>query len=812
MKVSNIMAIICGVTVLSTPLANASASSLTPSLPANGSADASAAKTDKMAEQLLHSAMSEFRDHESKLSVATIKQIVLHKEELIPFVKAGVSIAPERIHFNPWSKGYVYEEWSFWIELAKQLRDERLLPVLLHWTADKRYVPDSDVWMEAVEALLPQGKENELLSLLDQANANGVNLLLTIYAKRKPITDQQMEEWLKRYVTSPNIGGFVSVIAVQPNGNERLKKLFGTRKGATGLDRAIVVGIDFDKDREWLTRIAKSTADPWIEQTIDMNLAYEHGDQDAVRRLFESGEKSGYQVQIGGPVEKLIIASYPDGMLARGIKQYEKITGKPYFYGGDDEEWYKAKGADYDQPQVGITQWQAFRKAFPNHPAADDAAYRLARCYQISGQYDQALVWFEQAMNSGDSDMGYNASGQFLFVMDVNMGQTEFAQLEKTAMPDWKHIWLRYSKAVDLLRANQYDQAASELQLLIKAYDGTDVFADSVLKDTWTDYSDAFAFWDNVKKQLETAKKLAKVKQAIEQATGVEKARKQYELAADIFHDEFTYYNYLWSGQRQSFFWIGQVRDMEYSKSLDQYVGRLNNLLQAAEQFAAIELDQADAETGAKALYSQALSYSKLTGYGTEVAFHSTQAMLIAQLLETGEKLLKRYPESELADDTLLLMYHYSHELGYLERLLKQYPKGDQAALAKRLQKEAQSAKNTAYKRPNDFLSSLPYQTLSEEDWRTPASIKKWAEVSSGGKRFEGTIEENGWTYFLINLEKNATATLMNLEVDRNNCYVIYKINNPAINQKTQGKQGLLVRVPSRFLPKGQVTFQQRDR
>ncbi|MET3288912.1 UNVERIFIED_CONTAM: TolA-binding protein [Brevibacillus sp. OAP136] len=798
MKAKKVVSVLCGVSLLAAPIMNSSAAS---------EPSPAAAEQVQSTEKLLSSAMSEYRSNDRTLSDATIKEIMRQKESVLPIVRKGILMEANRLRFPIADSDALYDEWSFWLEVARQLHDERLLPDLLHWTDDRRSIPNPFRLGEVIDGVLPAGKEGTLLPLLDKATEEGAEVLLSLYAKRVQVSAQQIRDWLTNYAKSPSIGGIVSVIAGLPDGQEQLKQQFGKTPGAHELDRAIIGRIDYGKDRKWASEVAKATEDAYIEQTIDLTLAYHHGDPDAVKRLYESGEKGGYQVLLTGPVEKLIVARYPDGMLAKGIKQYEAITGKPYFFGGENEEWYRAKGADYDKPQAGITQWQAFIRAYPNHPAADDAAYRLARCYQIAGQYDQALIWFERALTSGDADMWYDASGQFLFVLDVNTGQDGFAKLEKTEMPEWKQIWVAYSKAVETLRANQFEQAARELQNLITRYDGKEIFADSVLQYVWYDRMAGDTFWYHVKQQLASVRKLASLQEAANQAEGADRARKQYELAAAIFHDEFTYYNYLWHGERQTFFWIGQIREMEYDESLDRYIGRFNHLVQAKRQFDLIQFDQADPETGAKALFSRALCDSKLTQYGQEVSFHSTRAALLTDLVDTGEQLLKRYPDSELADDMLLLMYRYNNDDALIQRLLTHYPKSDSAAEAKKLQSE----KNTTaggQQQPSPFLSRLPYQQLSQDDWKLPATVAKWyAEKKTSDKLMEAVIEESGWTYFAIKTEKGKVPTISGLEVDHNNTYVYYWLSDPSKTNVRSDQDCVLIRVPTRFLPKGEIHF-----
>ncbi|MGE5704729.1 MAG: tetratricopeptide repeat protein, partial [Clostridia bacterium] len=588
---------------------------------------------------------------------------------------------------------------------------------------------------------------------------------------------------------------------------------FGTISDGAELDAAIVDRMDFQRERDWLQQVAKTTVSPLIEQKIDARLVFEKGDLEAAKRLHESGEKLGYSIPLNGTVEKFLIRLYPDGSLSQGIKRYEAITGKAYFYAGDDEDWYQSDGTDYNQPKRGIEQWTQFLQTYPNHPAADDAAYRLSRCYQLIGHYDQALHWYEQATVRGDRDMTFDASGQFVYVIDVEMGQADFAKLLKDQkLPEWKKVWFRYTKAVDLIRSTQYKQAADELARLIEDADGKNVFEQSIWNGNVMYGMDEYdAFWDRVKEQLNHTRKLADLQDSIHSLTGQTKAQKQYELAAAIYHNEMTYYNYLWRGERQSFFWLGQIKTMEYNEKLDHYIGSFNHLIQASHVFSGINLDEAGGDLAAKTLYSLALCYSKLTEYGMEVGFHLTDTQLVERIVQTGENLLKRVPQSDLADDMLMLMFNHTQQAEYLERLIKGYPTADQASKAKKLLEEMmnQSAEQAnEWKQDTACVSRLPYQTIFPDDSRVTPAVKAWTDKHRGSY-YQGSMKEEEWTYFFLSNTEGKKVELGGIEVNHKKNYVYFYAGLVTDNEKRFRKRpDVLVRVPTRFLATGETKFQ----
>jgi tetratricopeptide (TPR) repeat protein len=556
-----------------------------------------------------------------------------------------------------------------------------------------------------------------------------------------------------------------------------------------------------------LRSVAETTEDITTEQLIDSYLVREHGDVAAARRLHESGMKHGFSVSLDGLTERFLADHFPNGKLRQGIEAYEKIRGVPYFYhmeiGGT---WlsYQSRGDDFDNPREAKGRWLSFMENNPNHPALDDAAYRLARCYQQLGEYERALYWFHEAKSMGDRDLFYDTNGHYLFVLDVDMTAAQLAQLDTSRLPAWTKPWAAYSLAVEYLRERKYAQASAALQQFVDTYEKDDAKLFGHEKQTALLRTKEYPFWQQVKEQLSLAKTLADMQAGVERASGAEKARRQYELAALIYHNPLLYYNHLWRGERQDFFWFGQIKQMEYNERLDQYIGRFNHLVQAIDVFSGINLNEADAVTGAKTLYSLMVAHSKLLEYGEEVKYYASKAMLGERILENGRKLLKLYPDSEFADDALLLMYAYTNDAALLQELLTRYPQSDQAGKAKQLAQENSAQKErTNWRDP--LRSTLPYQTLDTDDWRIPAKVKDWM-AQWKGKVGQRTMRDGEWLYAYI-VPKAGERAYVTIETDRNGVYFQYA-GEPLTQSATHPDHGdVLIRLPYRFVQHAPVTW-----
>lgn len=764
-------------------------------------------------EALLRAAYEESLS-DTGLTEKTINSLRPLQTALLPYLQKGISVSEDRFIPHPISlfdSGYM--DFQFWLKIANQLDVPKMEPLFLAWLSDNRPIPDSYALQTKIGQLVLVGRENTLTDLMDRATPEGMSIILNILQERGKLNQAELERLTNRFADKPQM-----LAIIQLNNNpDWLKKLYDSEKMSLPAQRKIVENLINGNQREWLQKTAKNTTDRYIEQLIDAQLVRKHGDKAAAARLYKSGMQHGFTVALDGLTEKFLADLYPNGVLSQGIRDYQQIRGAHYFYQYDDDNWYsyESAGKDYRQPQVAIPQWLAFIKKYPQHPAVDDAAYRLARCYQQTGQFSEALYWFDQVKQLGDRDLIYDTTGQFLYVLDVEMGTDAFAKLDASRLPAWAKPWLEYSSAVEQLRERKYADASQSLQRFVERYQGQNLFAPAAVRQqTSTDFlskdeefvdplGSSYPFWQQIKQQLILAKELAAKEEKINQAAGAEKAKQQYQLAAQMYRNPLLYYNHLWRGERQTFFWLGQIKYMDYNEALDRYIGRFNHLAQAITAFNRIDLQQADAETAAKTLYSLALSHAKLTEYGEEVRFYATKTGLSKQLITLCERLVKQYPSSDLADDALLLAYHYSSDQKYLQQLIAKYPQGDQAKQAKEL---LQTKKDPQAYEEKPQYANLLFQTLTLDDWRVPASIKDWVKKQQG-TAYKGYKRDGEWFYVYI-AAKQGERVWLTLETDSTGTSLSFsrqKQNDPV--KDGQDRPDRLIRVPYRFVQDNKIEW-----
>ena len=346
---------------------------------------------------VLEVAKEEFQKN-NVISDTTIDRIRQNKSSLLPAIKAGLRLDNLGVNSN---QSVNLGEWDFWLDIARALNDQQLIPSLTEWLTTSRPIPNSYRLVEVLNALIPTGQENVLIKKMDQATSEGMTVILDVLQQKGTLSEQQIDEWAQKYEEEPQILGIIGFLSSQNQSNtDRLKTFYNSLNLSQAAKRKIVDSLisdyNYRQHLAWLKDVAVKTTDTYVEQMIDQKLVLDSGNLQAAERLHESGTNKGFQVPLRSDVVKILVKQFPDGNLAEGIKRYEALRGQAYFYGYNDG-WYKAEGNDFDNPEQGIKGWLAFIKDFPLHPAADDAAYRLARCYQMTGQYAEALYWFNRA-------------------------------------------------------------------------------------------------------------------------------------------------------------------------------------------------------------------------------------------------------------------------------------------------------------------------------------------------------------------------------------------------------------------------------
>ncbi len=470
----------------------------------------------------------------------------------------------------------------------------------------------------------------------------------------------------------------------------------------------------------WLESLSESEKDGSSRQVALYNLC-ELGQQDAQYRLVQDVDKNGLVcspgfggVLLSWEFLKEVTQKYPDCYLTRGIIAYEKVRGKSYFliergkikdcpYSWIDDMQY---GDDQYNPGREVPGWEQFLKDFPRHPAADDAAYRLARCYEISGHWVDALNTLEKAMKSPDGDIRYHVAGRMVYIPDVCMTAAQLRDIPVGKIDTKMHLLVDYTLAVKALRQDDYRQAAGLLEGFMDRMESEPAVGEiSPFKDWVLTWCKKYGFKDAVKKQLEQTRTLAELQDKWAKSKNTADL---YNLAAAIYNNQMIYYNHLWEGNRQDFNWLGYVNYQGYAASAADATGappemasfarEMINYNHSADLFKQV-YDNPSSSSGlkAKALFSQGLSYLGIYNWGEDAWAAFDRKELKKQIMDTFASFVRQFPDSSMADDALLALAAVSGDRAFLDRMFKDYPEGDALERGRALLEEMSSP---YYQRP----------------------------------------------------------------------------------------------------------------
>jgi len=448
--------------------------------------------------------------------------------------------------------------------------------------------------------------------------------------------------------------------------------------------------------RDWLKVSWAGAKEPALRQELLYQLYSAGADPAALGQLVAEVEKHGAAWGLeswrDANLLRRLRRDYPQSFLARGFAAYEKVRGRPYFvldYWNPNSPgpWPFKYGNTQYHPAREIPGWQEFLHNFSRHPGADDAAYRLARCYEIEGQWGEALTWYARALSLPDGDMDIGARGRLLFVLDARVPEAELKELlgQPGVAPELRPL-LSYTLAVRELRAEHYQEAAARLEEFLKTYGPENPAQPKAALALLP--LDRYPFWQRVQEQQQQAARLAEL------AAHTEQPATLYELGAAVYHNKLTYYNHLWAGERQSYNWLGHINELWAEvPEREEYLRGLINFWHALGYFQAVEkAPQASPELKAKALYSQGLALSNILEWGEEAALTFDRKILKEMLIAVFQRFVATYPESSMADDALFTLWAYSRDTTYLKRLVATYPNGDRAAAAQELMRQPAKA------------------------------------------------------------------------------------------------------------------------
>jgi len=445
------------------------------------------------------------------------------------------------------------------------------------------------------------------------------------------------------------------------------------------------------------------------------NLLYAEGDKwkdwgwssEVINMLEESVNKSFYKLSKLGELELLVLANrYPNSQFTKACIEYRSFTEGSYFgqFGGS-----KSVFRQPFEPSIEIEIWPKFLQKYPDHPSSDDAMYRIARAYEMKGDYENAILWYYKSSEAPDGSMRNYARKRILFIVDLLLSADALSNFLNKHPQHPLVPYFVYSRAVHFLREDKLQLAQEEMTKFLNTYKNNEL--QGLIPGYYDNPYLGWAFWNGVEEQSN------RIKQLIEIHNKPRSDASLYEEAAFWFHNDFLAYNHLWQGGSQDMLsrflpnkWEGSTTSTnmiityKLLETARKGYEKQNRYLRSISLFEKMLKDYPTSKLVPKAKYSIGLNYYYLGHYGYSIP--SDEDLSWGDMaIKSYKELIKDFPDSSLADDAMLVIASLSSKeeaVSILEKQLKDYPTGDRHEQAEFLLNRLKS------KSTNTNISSTP--------------------------------------------------------------------------------------------------------
>lgn len=404
--------------------------------------------------------------------------------------------------------------------------------------------------------------------------------------------------------------------------------------------------------------------------------------------LEEASDQHMYKLSQFNSLQLLkLVERYPNSKMAKGAIEYRNLVNGSEYFGYENPTRAFLRQPFY--PSEEKKTWLRFIDTYPDHPGTDDAMFRIARSYEVEGDYQNAILWYYKSSQAPDGFMSNNSIGRIFLLIDSIVSSAEISQIIGK-LSDKKPennllIYLQYSKAINLVKEDKLEDAYNSLNIFVKTYKQTKLRA---LDGTYID-SDS-KFWNYLNNQIEDIKELQKIRN--QQISD----KKLYEEAAFFFNKNLLTYNFLsgdywrlWIPEK----WEGNSTYIQYSISpnlIDLFWQKhesRNEILKSLALFQKLLDEYPNSELRQKAEYSIGLNYYYLSREKWKLRSVKNPK---ERAVQAFNKFVKDYPKSSMADDALISIAflgdaNKTNTLNTLEKLIRDYPDGDRVKEAKKM-------------------------------------------------------------------------------------------------------------------------------
>lgn len=387
---------------------------------------------------------------------------------------------------------------------------------------------------------------------------------------------------------------------------------------------------------------------------------------------------------------------YPESMMTKGAIQYRNHTNGSNYFGYQNSTILRQPFNPTTEKNI----WLKFIDMYPDHPGTDDAMFRIARSYEVLGEYQNAVLWYYKSSQAPDGGISSSSVRRIFLLTNSIMSVQEVSllieQLIQKQQAQNLIPYLEYGKALNLVNTGDLQAGHDAIDKFIKRYKQQGV---RIINGGYLNLDSVF--WNELERQVEDIKELQKI------LSQPKSDKRLYEEGAFWFNKKRLTYNFLektFGSSSLPVKWDGNLTYTGYSVTenlvntfWEKHKSR-NQLLKSVKAFGALLKEYPNSDLREKASYSIALSYYYLHREGWRLRDIQDSKNIAVQ---SFEKFISDFPESSMADDALISIAFL--EVGeknnkvkvirILERQIQEYPNGDRIKEAKKMLEDIRNNK-----------------------------------------------------------------------------------------------------------------------
>ena len=357
---------------------------------------------------------------------------------------------------------------------------------------------------------------------------------------------------------------------------------------------------------------------------------------------------------------------YPNSLFTKGCKEYLSGIGHIGQYFGSSR--YNVNSSEdkniFKQPFLMEREkdvWTTYIRKYNTHPSVDNAYYRLARSYEMAGDYDNALITYYTSQKFGDGDMSEFSGPRMLFIMDLVMSEDSLRSFLRNH-PDHPLIpYVSYTLAVNMVRSEKFEEAVVEMRNFIAKYRNELLpsLGDRI-RSSDRRYLNSH-FWNNLEEQIQSVERIIPV------ARDYSSDKALYQKANFYFDNYLMPYNYLWRGGLQHEF--GNFMPSSWDEKSSTHFAMSSDLIKTINQSwksqsgrtISAKLFNELLERHPKSSLIEKSSYMIAVSHYRLAVMSATPELVLEQVsgnahdkaIEKFQDFLRKFPNSSMADDAL---------------------------------------------------------------------------------------------------------------------------------------------------------------